>query len=197
MAEVCPAGASGERGLVVWRAVPDLSRPADRRESGRGDRGGRIACLRTRRRSGSAPAPRKRPIGLRPRCIASPGVPRGPHRLRLIFRDDSKTFEFLEAVAMRARVIESPTAIDLPMAELTVLGLAWPCVEAEVKVAFRRLALLEHPDQGGSLEAASCDCNRLMWRFWTIAGGGIGRPPPETLGRGMVDGRFNREMADG
>ena len=39
-----------------------------------------------------------------------------------------------------------------PRAWLGVLGLTWPCTAAEVRKAYRRLALQHHPDRGGSVE---------------------------------------------
>lgn len=74
--------------------------------------------------------------------------PRGPHRLRLVFRDTSATEAFLEAVTLRSK---RPT--DTPGTEaIELLGLKWPCSTDEVRRAFHTLALRDHPDRGGTTE---------------------------------------------
>jgi len=46
---------------------------------------------------------------------------------------------------------DPPPAVPASVAAaLAVLGLVWPCVEGDVKQAYRKWALVRHPDHGGS-----------------------------------------------
>jgi curved DNA-binding protein CbpA len=46
-----------------------------------------------------------------------------------------------------------PSPLQPAPACVTLLGLAWPCTQQDVKQAFRSQAKTAHPDAGGSNEA--------------------------------------------
>lgn len=108
---------------------------------------------------------------LRPAMIR----PRGPHRLRLIFRDRSSAESFFSASAFgRDRCAADPghppsrpgaSTEGGPGADaLATLGLSWPCSTDQVRGAYHRLALQAHPDHGGAPE----DFIRLQFAYRTV-----------------------------
>jgi hypothetical protein len=108
---------------------------------------------------------------LRPAMIR----PRGPHRLRLVFRDRAGTEPFFRWAAFggdpvgpgsdREPATPNAPAMLGPSADaLETLGLSWPCSMAQARGAYHRLALQVHPDHGGTPE----DFIRLQFAYRAV-----------------------------
>jgi hypothetical protein len=113
-------------------------------------------------------------VELRPAMIR----PRGPHRLRLVFRDRSGAEPFFKRAAFdddpggfgRATgsrpegALDTPTMLGPSADALETLGLNWPCSIAQARGAYHRLALQAHPDHGGRPE----DFIRLQFAYRAV-----------------------------
>ncbi|QDV38943.1 DnaJ domain-containing protein [Tautonia plasticadhaerens] len=144
---------------------------------------------------------------LRPAMIR----PRGPHRLRLIFRDHSSAEPFFSASAFGRgpaapdpgsdASTPGPSTAGEPWAEaLATLGLHWPCSTDQVRGAYHRLALRVHPDRGGAPEdfirlqfayrammerCASSPADRGVARSGAVGPEGTGTPRASGAGGGL------------